>query len=218
MIDVKLFTVGPLFTNCYLVRCPQTNEAVVIDPGFGKEHEVKEFLREILNENLRIKYIINTHGHPDHTSGNGVLKRETGAPILIHELDASKLGDLRRPVYRMFNFEIYSPPADHFLKEGDKIEFGTAVLGVLHTPGHSKGSISLIGENCVFSGDTLFSGSIGRYDFPDSSFEEIMNSLRKKLMVLPENFIVYPGHGPITTIGKEKRSNPFLRNDFRGFL
>jgi len=210
MICVELFTVGPLFTNCYLIFCPKTKEAIIIDPGFRKEQEVKKFLQKIFDKGLHLAYIVNTHGHPDHTSGNGVLKRETGAPILIHELDASKLGDSRRTVYEMFNFEIYSPPADYFLKEGDKIEFGTAVLRVLHTPGHSKGSISLIGENCVFSGDTLFAGSIGRYDFPDSSFEEITNSL-KKLMVLPENFIVYPGHGPITTIGEEKRSNPLLQ-------
>lgn len=218
MMRIELFTVGPLFTNCYLVFCLKTREAIVVDPGFGMEQEAREFLQKVFDRGLHVKYIINTHGHPDHTSGNGVLKRETGAPILIHELDASKLGDQRRPVYEMFGFKIYSPPADYFLKEGDKIEFGTAVLEVLHTPGHSRGSISLVGENCVFSGDTLFAGSIGRYDFPDSSFEEIMNSLREKLMVLPENFVVYPGHGPITTIGEEKRNNPFLQGDFREFL
>jgi len=210
MINVELFTVGPLFTNCYLVYCPQTKEAIVIDPGFGSKKEAENFLEKILRKELNIKYIVNTHGHPDHTSGNGLLKERTHAPILIHRFDASKLGDSRRIVYESLGFEIYSPPADTFIDEGDIIKFGNASLKVLYTPGHSKGSISLVGEKCVFSGDTLFAGSIGRYDFPDSSFEEIMHSLKEKLLALPDDFIVYPGHGPITTIGEEKRSNPFL--------
>ena len=214
MINVELFTVGPLFTNCYLVYCSQTREAIVIDPGFGNVREAEDFLRKILQRKLNLKFIVNTHGHPDHTSGNGFLKEKTSAPILIHRFDASKLGESRKVVYESLGFELYSPPADIFIDEGDIIKFGNASLKVLYTPGHSKGSVSLVGENCVFSGDTLFAGSIGRYDFPDSSFEEIMHSLKEKILILPDDFIVYPGHGPITTIGEEKRNNPFLRDVF----
>lgn len=217
-MKVEVFTVGPLATNCYLVFCPKTKEAVIIDPGFGTESEAKKFLKKVFEKGLKLKFILNTHGHPDHTSGNGVLKRETGAPILIHRLDLLKLGPARRQIYEMFGFKIWSPPADMLLKEGDTVKFGEVSLKVLHTPGHSRGSISLIGENCIFCGDTLFAGSIGRYDFPDSSFEELMTSLTDKLMILPEDFIVYPGHGPLTTIGREKRTNPFLKGIFRGFL
>ena len=211
MLNVELFTVGPLFTNCYLVYCFQSKEAIVIDPGFGTAREAENFLKKISQMELSLKYIVNTHGHPDHTSGNGFLKEKTSASILIHRLDASKLGEVRKVVYESLGFELYSPPADAFIDEGDIIKFGNASLKVIYTPGHSKGSVSLVGENCIFSGDTLFAGSIGRYDFPDSSFEEIMNSLRKKILTLPDNFIVYPGHGPITTIGEERRNNPFLR-------
>jgi len=214
MFNVELFTVGPLFTNCYLVYCPQSKEAIVIDPGFGTAREAENFLKKILQMELSLKYIVNTHGHPDHTSGNGFLKEKTSASILIHRLDASKLGEARKVLYESLGFKLYSPPADAFIDEGDIIKFGNASLKVIHTPGHSKGSVSLVGENCIFSGDTLFAGSIGRYDLPDSSYEEIMNSLRKKILALPDNFIVYPGHGPITTIGEERRNNPFLR----GFL
>jgi len=211
MLNVELFTVGPLFTNCYLAYCSQSKEAIVIDPGFGTAREAENFLKKISQMELSLKYIVNTHGHPDHTSGNGFLKEKTSASILIHRLDASKLGEVRKVVYESLGFELYSPPADAFIDEGDIIKFGNASLKVIYTPGHSKGSVSLVGENCIFSGDTLFAGSIGRYDFPDSSFEEIMNSLRKKILTLPDNFIVYPGHGPITTIGEERRNNPFLR-------
>ena len=214
MMKILLFTVGPLFTNCYLVFHPQTKKAVVIDPGFGSEIEAKRFLHELFKRELELEFILNTHGHPDHTSGNGILQRETGAPILIHELDAPKLQETKENTYESLGFKLYSPPADILLKEGDVIKFGNTSLNVLHTPGHTKGSISFVGKKCIFSGDTLFAGSIGRYDFPDSSFEEIMHSLREKILTLPDEFIVYPGHGPITTIGKERKNNPFLR----GFL
>jgi len=213
MMHVELFTVGPLFTNCYIATCLNTKESIIIDPGFKGEREGKNILDKILEKGLKIKYILNTHGHPDHTSGNGIVKKITKAPILIHELDARMLGEEAKELARLFGYETCSPKADITLNEGDTVNFGNIKLRVLHTPGHSKGSISLIGENCVFTGDTLFAGSIGRYDFPDSSLKELVASL-KKLMILPENFIVYPGHGPITTIGEEKRNNPFLQPDF----
>jgi glyoxylase-like metal-dependent hydrolase (beta-lactamase superfamily II) len=193
---VKMFAVGMLGTNCYAVGDKDSGEAVVIDPGFDTESEAQRILDEIERNGLQIKYIINTHGHPDHNGGNHILKNRSQAPILIHEADA--------PMLR-------GTPADRRLREGDIIKVGSVKLRVIHTPGHSPGSIALLAEDCVFSGDTLFVGSIGRYDLPGASLEELVNSL-KKLLTLPDHVKVCPGHGPVTTIGEERRSNPFLRN------
>jgi len=197
---VKMFTVGIIQANCFIVGDVQAEEAVVIDPGFDSASEAKSILREIERNRFRVKFIINTHGHPDHTIGNQTMKEATGAPILIHEYDA--------PLLR-------NPSADKTIREGDIIEAGEVKLRVLHTPGHSKGSIALLGADAVFSGDTLFAGGIGRYDLPGGSLEEIMNSIRNKLLILPDYVKVYPGHGPVTTIGEERRSNPFLQDFFQ---
>jgi len=197
---VKMFTVGIIQANCFIVGDVQAEEAVVIDPGFDSASEAKSILREIERNRFRVKFIINTHGHPDHTIGNQTMKEATKAPILIHEYDA--------PLLR-------NPSADKTIREGDIIEAGEVKLRVLHTPGHSKGSIALLGADAVFSGDTLFAGGIGRYDLPGGSLEEIMNSIRNKLLILPDYVKVYPGHGPVTTIGEERRSNPFLQDFFQ---
>jgi len=170
---------------------------LIIDPGFDRESEAKTILNEIERNGFEVKYIINTHGHSDHIGGNRVLKEFTKAPILIHELDAPVLSN---------------PPADRKLHEGDLIEIGKTKLRVIHTPGHSKGSIILLGADSVFSGDTLFAGSIGRYDLPGGSLEEIVDSLKNKLLALPDHLKVYPGHGPVSTIGEERRNNPFLQS------
>jgi len=208
---VKMLTLGALGTNCYVVWCEETKEAVVIDPGFSTENEGKKTVLHIIETNrLNVKYIINTHGHGDHVSGNGILKKATGAPILIHELDAPMLTKTGQSWTSMFGIQVASLPADKTLKDGDAIRFGKIVLRVLHTPGHSKGGISLVGDDCVFVGDTLFQGSIGRTDFPGGSYKEIIKSIKEKLATLPDHFIAYTGHGPATTIGQEKRSNPFI--------
>jgi len=207
-----MFTVGTISTNCYLVGCTETKEALIIDPGFDTKAEAQKILAEAKKHNLTIKYIVNTHGHPDHTSGNKILKELTGAEILIHEFDTPKLADTNENLLAFFGLRSTSPPADKILHEGDIIQIGTIKLKVIHTPGHSKGGVSLLGDDFVFTGDTLFAGSIGRYDFPDASYRELMRSIRDKLATLPDHVRVYSGHGPSTTIGEEKRSNPFLQN------
>lgn len=210
---VKMFTVGSLWTNCYLVGCQEKREAVVIDPGFDGVKEAKSIMKVVDKEKLHVNYIINTHGHSDHISGNGILKQMTGAPILIHEYDAAMLTSSERNFSYMYGEKVASPPADKLLHEGDIINVGNVKLKVLHTPGHSKGGISLLCDDIIFTGDTLFAGSIGRTDFPGASYKEIMHSIKIKLAVLPDYFKVHPGHGPTSTIGEEKRSNPFLQED-----
>jgi len=190
---IKRFTVGWLSTNCYVVGCEETKEAVVIDPGMDSERETEPILNFIKQNSFHIRYIINTHGHPDHIAGNAVMKEATGAPILIHENDAERV------------------QADRKLRDGDVLQVGTFKLVVLHTPGHTKDGISLLGDNVVFTGDTLFAGSVGRTDFLGGSYKELMRSIKTKLLPLPDSFKVYSGHGPSTTIGEEKKYNPFLQ-------
>lgn len=192
-MKVKCFKVGWLSTNCYIVGCEETKEAVIIDPGLENEKETSLILEYITRNSFHIKYIINTHGHPDHISGNMIMKEATGASILIHENHKGKAN------------------ADQKLRDGDVIQVGNCKLKVLHTPGHTKSGISLLGTDFVFTGDTLFAGSIGRTDFPGGSFQEIIHSIKTKLMTLPNNFKVYPGHESSSTIGDEKKYNPFLQ-------
>ncbi len=213
-MNLKIFTVGSLLTNCYVAWCSRTREAIVIDPGFDRREESDEVLNFLRENSLKVRFIVDTHGHPDHICGNGVIKSETGAPILIHKSDANLLDTSGRWMGAMFDFRAASPVHNDFLKDGDVVKFGDVVLQVLHTPGHSPGSVSLIGAKCVFTGDTLFAGSIGRVDLTGGSAKEIMRSLKEKLAGLPDSFIVYPGHGPTSTIGEEKRTNPFLQKDF----
>ena len=207
---VQMFTVGRFFTNCYIVGCKQTREAIIIDPGFDNRFEAEKIFKFIDENFSRSKFIVNTHGHPDHVCGNGMVKEKFHALVLIHEYDAYMLGESGKKTARFFGFENSSPPADTLLHDGDLVKFGRTALKVMHTPGHSRGGISLLGEEEVFTGDTLFAGSIGRMDFPESSELDMKLSLRK-LTNLPNHLVVYPGHGPATTIGEEKRSNPFLQ-------
>jgi len=197
---IRMVTVGMLSTNCFIAGDTKTGEAIIIDPGLGHASEAKNILQEIQRHKFKIKFIVNTHGHPDHISGNKMIKEATGSPILIHDSDAPRL---------------QNPTADKTLREGDLIEFGDVRLRVLHTPGHSEGSIALLNADNVFVGDTLFAGSIGRYDLPGGSLKELMNSIKKKLLTLPDYVKVYPGHGEVTTIGEERRTNPFLQDFFQ---
>ena len=204
---VKTLAVGPIMANCFIAGCEDTAEAVVIDPG----DEAQRILLTLARHRLSVKYIINTHGHFDHVGANNQMKEATGAPILIHALDAPMLGQLSANAAGFGLSAQDSPPADRFVDEGDEIEFGNITLRVLHTPGHTRGGISLFAEGYVFVGDTLFSGSIGRTDFPGGDYGTLINSIQKKLFVLGDDVRVMCGHGPDTVIGMEKRTNPFAR-------
>jgi glyoxylase-like metal-dependent hydrolase (beta-lactamase superfamily II) len=208
---VQMFTVGGLFTNAYVASCEHTKEAIIIDPGFDDCLEAEKIFKLIDENALTLKFIVNTHGHPDHTCGNGIVKEKFHVPILIHEYDAHMLGKLGEKIAQFFGLDASSPPADVLLHDEDLVKLGKVTLKVMHTPGHSRGSILLLGEKEVFTGDTLFSGSIGRTDFPESSEQDMRFSL-KKLSILPDNFVAFPGHGPKTTIEEEKRTNPFLQS------
>ena len=210
-MQVKMFAVGSLSTNCYLVWSERTLEAVVVDPGFDSDDDAEKILSAVTEKRLRVRFVLNTHGHPDHTSGNGYIKTATGASILIHESDAEMLSESGKRLAALFGFRVVSPTADGYLVDGRIVRFGEANLRVLHTPGHSPGSVCLLGDNCVFSGDTLFAGSVGRVDLPGGSGAELLRSLRERLACLREELVLYPGHGPKSTIGEEKRFNPFLR-------
>jgi len=207
---VQAFTVGMFQTNCYVAFCEKTKEAMIVDPGFAEETEAERIFEFISENDLRPRYIMDTHGHPDHTCGNGLAKERFHVPILIHEYDAYMLGEKGREIARFFGFKNSSAEADRLLRDGELVKIGELTLKVMHTPGHTRGSISLLGEKEGFVGDTLFEDSIGRTDFPEGSEKEMMLSLRK-LASLPDTFVVYPGHGSMTTIGREKRNNPFLQ-------
>ncbi|MEM1587224.1 MAG: MBL fold metallo-hydrolase [Candidatus Bathyarchaeia archaeon] len=210
-MQIISLTVGPLLTNCYILVCERTRESIIIDPGLDELDE-DLVLEKIRGRGLTIKYIVNTHGHVDHISGNLRVKRETKANIAVHCYDADMLTDPKKNLSRMLGLNITSPPPDLVLRDGDKLTVGHIEIEVLHTPGHTPGSISLYleGEGVVFTGDTLFASSIGRTDLPGSSYEEIISSIRGKLLRLPDETRVYPGHGPETTIGVERRENIFL--------
>ena len=209
MLMTKMFTVGHLSTNCYVVNCRETKEAVIIDPGFDDPREAEEIFSFITKGDLKLKFIVNTHGHPDHSCGNALVKKRFQMPICVHESDAYMFGESGWNTARYFGYDCISPAADVILHGGDYVKFGEVTLRVVHSPGHSYGSVVLLGETEVFVGDVLFAGSIGRTDFPGSSEREMTLSL-KRLMRLPDYFVVYPGHGPTTTVGEEKRVNPFL--------
>lgn len=204
---VECIVVGALGANCYIIGCEESGEAAVIDPG-GDSDKIKGVLDK---KNLKLKYIIDTHGHIDHIAGNDKLRDATGAQVLIHELDAEMLGDSMLNLSELMGFANEFKPADRTLNDGDIVEVGKVKLEVLHTPGHTRGGISLAADGAVFSGDTLFNVSIGRTDFPGGNYETIINSIKTKLMPLPDETPVYPGHMGSSTIGYERKHNPFIR-------
>lgn len=207
---IETFPVGLLQCNCTILGSEQTREAIVIDPG----DEIEQVISRLKHHNLTAKYIIATHAHIDHVGGFKELKDKTGAPVYLHQSDLQLYKIL--PVQAML-LGLAAPPAteiDEYLNHGDELGIGEIKLEVFHTPGHTPGSICFHAPNDeakLFAGDTLFMGSIGRTDLWGGSYEQIIESLHSKLMTLPDETIVVPGHGPQTTIGREKRDNPFLQ-------
>jgi len=207
----KQVEVGNFSVFCYLIGDEEAKEALFIDPADDTDYLISEAKSKGLN---KIKYIINTHSHVDHIMGNAEMVKKTGAKIIIHEEDAKYLTRTPSDLLMMFR-ATPSPPADILVKEGDLIQVGKVSLKVIHTPGHSPGGMSLHMDGMVFTGDSLFVGSVGRTDFPGSSWEVLETSIRKKLYVLPGDTMILPGHNygstPTSTIQSEKRHNPFVR-------
>jgi hydroxyacylglutathione hydrolase len=209
-MKVEVFLVGPLATNCYIVWDEDTKEAMCIDPG----HPSPDVIKCIDENGLSLKYIINSHAHADHAGGNKELKEHTGAELLIHPKEEVMLEHIVE-FGKMFGIRISpSPPPDRFIQEGDTVTIGDHEFKVLDTPGHSPGSISLSTEGVVFVGDVLFAGSVGRTDLPGGSMPELLESIEKKIFQLGDDVVVYNGHGPSTTVGRERESNPFLQGGF----
>ncbi len=194
---------------CYIVSCPKTGKAAIVDPG-GDEELI---LAEVEKAGLKVEYIICTHGHPDHVCGNRRIKEATGAAIVMHSADAAFFGRPEvRDYFSMLGLEP-SPPIDRLVEDGDIIEIGEERLEVIHTPGHTPGGICLLCGSDLITGDTLFVGGIGRTDFPGGSHQELMDSIRTRLMALPDGTVVWPGHGyggKKSTIAEELRTNPYL--------
>lgn len=200
--------VGPLSVNCFILGCERSREGVVVDPGGN----VELIEQGVTKHRLKIKTIINTHGHFDHVGGNKRTVALFGAPLLIHQGDSYLLGKIAE-VAGMYGMSgENSPEPDSFLNDGMEITFGDYAIKVIHTPGHTQGGCCLYikQENIIITGDTLFADSIGRTDLPGGSHEQLLESIRTKLFTLPENVTAYPGHGPETTIGHEKSCNPYF--------
>lgn len=202
---IRKLVVGPIASNCYIVGSESTKEGMIIDPGADAD----EILRNVEKLGLTIKLIVLTHRHPDHVGAAAQVKKALGVDVATHAECAQYLP--QSPSY------MYEPPyegapkPERILNGGDSIDIGELHFTVLHTPGHTPCGISLLGEGVVFTGDTLFNYGIGRYDLIDGDYHQLMDSIHTKLMVLPDDTVVYPGHGPDSTIGTERRANPFLR-------
>jgi hydroxyacylglutathione hydrolase len=204
----ETFEVGPLGVNCFILGCEETREGVVIDAG----GDAPQIIAVVEKHDLNIRHVINTHGHFDHIGANREILEHFGADLLIHADDASMLSraaDVAR-AYGMRSEDSPQPAA--FLSDGMTITFGKYLMTVLHTPGHTPGGCCLYiaSEKKVITGDTLFADSIGRTDLPGGSHEQLLESIRCKLFTLPDDVVAYPGHGPETTIGHEKRHNPYF--------
>ncbi|MCW5824756.1 MAG: MBL fold metallo-hydrolase [Cyanobacteria bacterium TGS_CYA1] len=209
MIVVETFPVGPLQCNCSIIGCTETKEAIIVDPG-GDPQDIVAMCQ---SKNLKIKYLVHTHAHFDHIHGSRAVKEATGAEICLHKEDDWLYQNLAMQC-QMFNFECDEPlPVDRYLEDEEELFIGETKFTVMHTPGHTPGSVCFslkYNENVLFSGDTLFSRSIGRTDLWGGSYEKIIKSINDRLMVLEDDTRVVTGHGPSTTIWEERKHNPFL--------
>ncbi|MCP4401343.1 MAG: MBL fold metallo-hydrolase [bacterium] len=203
---LESIVVGPLQENCYVVACEESKEAVIIDPG----DEATRIYRVLSDRDFQLKYIMNTHGHIDHIGGVAGILEESGVPFLMHQEDMYLLEGLSTDPLQA-HLQISPPPnPTRFLKDRDRLSVGALEFQVLHTPGHTPGCLCFLVEQSLFSGDTLFANSIGRTDLPGGNHAQLLSSVREKLFALDDRITVYPGHGPATTIGHERQSNPFF--------
>jgi glyoxylase-like metal-dependent hydrolase (beta-lactamase superfamily II) len=200
---VKKTVVGPIQTNCYTIRCPETGKVLVIDPGADSS---------VLDQELdRVDCIVYTHGHFDHVGGASGLIRRFSPETMIHLEDVEMLSSAVVHAAEWGGMIQQPPPPHRLLHHGDTVDVGVLSFSIIHTPGHSGGSICISGHGLVFSGDTLFAGSVGRTDLPGSSPSKMRDSLKNRVMLFDDNLAVLPGHGPPSTMGKEKKHNPFLK-------
>ncbi len=205
MVKIYPLVVGKLQTNCYILQSGK--EALIIDPG-DEPDRIRKFMADL---GAKPSLIVATHTHFDHVLGVESLKAETGAPFSIHKDDLPMLEAMQARVQQFMGFNVPPPPkVDSFLKHGDQLTLGNETIRILHTPGHSPGSISLAGKGYVFTGDALFNQSIGRTDLPGGDYQTLIRSIKEQLFLLDDDTLVYPGHGPETSIGDEKLVNPFV--------
>ncbi len=211
MAKIHTLVVGRLQTNCYILQSDST--ALVIDPGDESERIIR-FLKDIA---VKPTHIVATHAHFDHVLGVDTIRAKLKIPFLIHRDDLSMLESMQSRVRQIMGFSVPPPPkVDQFLEDGQSIEFGQDKVKVIHTPGHSPGSISLAGQDFVMTGDALFNQSIGRTDLPGGDLDTLIRSITQCLFILDDDTIVYPGHGPETSIGDEKFANPFVGRAAKG--
>ncbi|MCK5852606.1 MBL fold metallo-hydrolase [bacterium] len=210
-ITVKTFPVGPLETNCYLVIDDNTKDALLIDPGA----EAEELLTILEEEKIALQAVVLTHGHGDHIGAVSKIVSEKNVPLWIHPDDASMLTDSEENLSAMLGLSVTSEHPYKEFTDKETINFGSIQVEVLHTPGHTRGGVSLFIQNdtnpILFSGDTLFKGDVGRCDLPGGDWDTLRKSILEKLYVLPYNTVVYPGHGPSSTIGNEKITNNYVK-------
>lgn len=194
-MKVETFVRGPLVNNVYLLWDEQSKDAAIIDPGIQSD----DLLKNIQDQQLQLRYILNTHRHFDHVDSDEFYREQTGAPIVLHQDDAAMLKDQLGIV------------PDVLLQGGEELALGSLTIRTIHTPGHSAGGVCFLVEDHLFAGDTLFAGSVGRSDFEDSDGELLLKAIAEKILPLPDATLVLPGHGDATTIGAERASNPFLQ-------
>lgn len=204
---LQKIVVGELEVNCYIIAERKGGRGIVIDPG-----DEGRTILDIVNENhLQLVYVIATHAHIDHIGDVEVIQQGSGAQFLLHSLDAPFLKDPGLNLSLMVENQRTFPPPQRLVEDGEILKVGDLEIEILHTPGHTPGSISLKINKCIFTGDTLFAGGVGRTDFLGGDFETLQRSIREKLFTLPQDMRVLPGHGPESTVGKEKRNNPFIK-------